>query len=101
MIVRAILSEILFEDFIILSFQVTSNLSTPLIFSLKYRKDRPPVIMNGSCLDQSCTALFIIDPEFYDLTFINLTVSAEDCSNSTVMMTSGFTSKRIKLLIPA
>ena len=99
MIVRAILSEILFEDFIILSFQVASNLSTPLIFSLN-RKDRPPVIMNGSCLDQSFTALCSMDPEFYDLT-INVTVSAEDCSNSTVMMTSGITSKRIKILIPA
>jgi len=57
----------------------------------------PPVIMNASCLDQNCAALFLIDPvyeEFYNLT-INVTVSAEDCSNSTVKMTSGFISKRI------
>ena len=55
----------------------------------------PPVIMNASCLGQNCTVLFLVDPvyeEFYDLT-INVTISAEDCSNSTVQMTSEFTSK--------
>ena len=55
----------------------------------------PPVIMNASCLAQNCVASFLLDPvyeAFYDLT-INVTVSAEDCSNSTVQMTSEFTSK--------
>ena len=39
--------------------------------------------------------MFLVDPvykEFYDL-ISNVTVSAEDCSNSTVKMTSGLTSK--------
>jgi len=78
-------------------------LPTPLIFSLSFKDEAPremigevpPVIMNASCSDQNCTALFLIDPvyeEFYSLT-VNVTVSAENCSNSTVKMTSGFISK--------
>ena len=78
------------------------------MFSLNFRDgvspemmdEVPPVIMNASCLDQNCTALFLVDPvyeEFYDLT-INVTVSAEDCSNSTVKMTSGLISTPEKLM---
>jgi len=73
-------------------------LSTQLIFSLSFKDEVPremmgevpPVIMNANCLDQNCTALFIIDPvyaRFYNFT-INVTVNSEDCSNSTVEMTS-------------
>jgi len=78
------------------------------MFSLNFRDgvspemmdEVPPVIMNASCLDQNCIALFLVDPvyeEFYDLT-INVTVSAEDCSNSTVKMTSGLISTPEKLM---
>jgi len=65
------------------------------MFSLSFKDEAPREMMDASCLDQNCTALFLIKPmyeEFYELT-INVTVSAENCSNSTVKMTSGFTSK--------
>jgi len=55
----------------------------------------PKMMMNASCFDQNCSALFLIDPvydEFYMLT-INVTVSTENCSNSTVKMTSEHISK--------
>ncbi|XP_065920732.1 uncharacterized protein [Dysidea avara] len=78
--------------------QVISSLSTPLMFSLSFKggfpltmiDGLPSAIMNASCLDQNCTALFLSDSiceKVYNLT-VNVTVSAEDCSNSTVKMNS-------------
>jgi len=73
------------------------------VFSLSFKDgvspemtdEVPPVIMDASCLDQNCAALFFINPVWensYNFT-INATVSAEDCSNSTVKMARGFISK--------
>ena len=51
----------------------------------------PPAIMNASCLDQNCTALFFIDPvdKSYDNLIVNVTVSTNECSNSTIKITGG------------
>jgi len=45
--------------------------------------------MNASCLDQRCTALFLIDLayEFYNNLTVNVTVDTNDCSNSTMEIT--------------
>ena len=51
----------------------------------------PLAIMNASCLDQKCTALFLIDPvdKSYDNLTVNVTVSTNECSNSTIKITDG------------
>ena len=78
-------------------------MSTPLTFSLSFKdgvapkmmNEVPPVIMDASCLDHNCTALFLVEPvykSFYNLS-VNVTVRAENCSNSTVKMSSEFISK--------